>query len=112
MGGFVATVLGLCGVMKLYYPDKISVPKSYEDGLEAELGGPRAVRVSVVRKVVDVANDYRQGHMVRRSTGSMVALYNHSKSSCTYEIILSLRSLWRFPQFRAISIVNMNGNVR
>jgi NADH dehydrogenase (ubiquinone) 1 beta subcomplex subunit 8 len=28
------------------YPDTISVAKQYEDGLEAELGGPRAVRVS------------------------------------------------------------------
>ncbi|PSN67308.1 hypothetical protein BS50DRAFT_600731 [Corynespora cassiicola Philippines] len=44
MGGFIVSVLGLCGVTKLYYPDKISVPKTYEDGLEAELGGPRAVR--------------------------------------------------------------------
>ena len=44
LGTFVATVLGLCGVVSMIYPDKISVPKSYEDGLEAELGGPRAVR--------------------------------------------------------------------
>jgi NADH dehydrogenase (ubiquinone) 1 beta subcomplex subunit 8 len=46
LGTFVATVLGLCGVVSLVYPDKISVPKSYEGGLEAELGGPKAVRVS------------------------------------------------------------------
>jgi hypothetical protein len=47
MGTFVAAVLGLCGVVSLYYPDKKTVPKSYEGGLDAELGGPRAVRVSV-----------------------------------------------------------------
>jgi hypothetical protein len=47
LGTFVATVLGLCGAVSLIYPDKISVPKSYEDGLEAELGGPRTVRVSI-----------------------------------------------------------------
>ncbi|KAF2189315.1 hypothetical protein K469DRAFT_701949 [Zopfia rhizophila CBS 207.26] len=44
LGTFVASVFGLCGVVGLYYPDKISVPKTYEDGLEKELGGPRAVR--------------------------------------------------------------------
>ncbi|KAF2246933.1 hypothetical protein BU26DRAFT_532563 [Trematosphaeria pertusa] len=44
MGTFIASVLGLCGVVKLYYPDRVSVPKTYDDGLEAELGGPRAVR--------------------------------------------------------------------
>ena len=46
MGTFVAAVLGLCAVVYQVYPDKVSVPKEYEDGLEAELGGPRAVRVS------------------------------------------------------------------
>ncbi|CAI6339430.1 unnamed protein product [Periconia digitata] len=44
MGSFIVSVLGLCLVVKQYYPDKISVPKTYEDGLEAELGGPGAVR--------------------------------------------------------------------
>lgn len=46
LGTFVVTVLGLCGAVSLVYPDRISVPKQYQDGLEAELGGPRAVRVS------------------------------------------------------------------
>lgn len=45
-GTFVVTLLGMCGVVSLYYPDKVSVPKQYEGGLEAELGGPGAVRVS------------------------------------------------------------------
>ncbi|KAF2661937.1 hypothetical protein K491DRAFT_686920 [Lophiostoma macrostomum CBS 122681] len=44
LGTFVASVFGLCGAVSLFYPDKISVPKSYEGGLEAELGGPQAVR--------------------------------------------------------------------
>ncbi|OCL07647.1 hypothetical protein AOQ84DRAFT_319649 [Glonium stellatum] len=43
MGSFVASVLGLMAVTKIYYPDKISVPKTYPDGLEKELGGPLAV---------------------------------------------------------------------
>jgi hypothetical protein len=45
-GTFVVSVFALCGAVSLFYPDKVSVPKQYEDGLEAELGGPRAVRVS------------------------------------------------------------------
>ncbi|ORX93202.1 hypothetical protein BCR34DRAFT_608625 [Clohesyomyces aquaticus] len=44
LGTFVAAVFGLAGAVSLVYPDKVSVPKEYEDGLEAELGGPRAVR--------------------------------------------------------------------
>lgn len=45
LGFFVAAFLGLCGVVSLYYPDKPSVPKTYADGLEKELGGPNAVPV-------------------------------------------------------------------
>ena len=47
MGTFVASVLGLMAVTRVYYPDKISVPKTYPDGLEKELGGPLAVPVSL-----------------------------------------------------------------
>jgi NADH dehydrogenase (ubiquinone) 1 beta subcomplex subunit 8 len=45
LGAFVVTFLGLCGVVSLYYPDKPSVPRTYPDGLEKELGGPNAVLV-------------------------------------------------------------------
>lgn len=45
-GTFVASVLGLCGVVAMYYPDKKSAPKTYPDGLEVELGGKRALLVS------------------------------------------------------------------
>lgn len=48
LGIFVATFLSLVGVVSLYYPDKPSVPKTYEDGLEKELGGPNAVPVSIL----------------------------------------------------------------
>jgi NADH dehydrogenase (ubiquinone) 1 beta subcomplex subunit 8 len=47
LGTFVASVLGLCGAVSLVYPDRISMPRTFEGGLEAELGGPGAVRVSV-----------------------------------------------------------------
>ncbi|KAJ5631739.1 uncharacterized protein N7484_011839 [Penicillium longicatenatum] len=42
LGCFVVAFLGVCGVVSLYYPDKPSVPKTYVDGLEKELGGPNA----------------------------------------------------------------------
>lgn len=43
---FVAAVFGLCGVVSMVYPDKPSAPREFEGGLESELGGPNAVRVS------------------------------------------------------------------
>ncbi|KAF9883103.1 hypothetical protein FE257_004082 [Aspergillus nanangensis] len=43
IGAFVVTFLGLCGVVSLYYPDRPSVPKTYPEGLEKELGGAHAV---------------------------------------------------------------------
>lgn len=46
LGVFVATFLGFCGLVSFYYPDKPSVPRTYPEGLEKELGGPNAVKVS------------------------------------------------------------------
>lgn len=46
LGTFVASVFGLCGVVSVFYPDKPSVPKTYPDGLERELGGAGAWPVS------------------------------------------------------------------
>ncbi|KAL4784497.1 hypothetical protein BJX76DRAFT_327114 [Aspergillus varians] len=43
LGAFVATFLGFCGVVSLFYPDKPSTPRTYPDGLEKELGGPNAL---------------------------------------------------------------------
>jgi NADH dehydrogenase (ubiquinone) 1 beta subcomplex subunit 8 len=45
LGAFIVAVFGLCGVVSLYYPDKPSAPREFEDGLERELGGPNALRV-------------------------------------------------------------------
>ncbi|KAJ9194256.1 hypothetical protein DTO164E3_5655 [Paecilomyces variotii] len=44
IGTFVAAFLGFCGLVSFYYPDKPSVPRTFPDGLEKELGGPGAVR--------------------------------------------------------------------
>jgi len=46
LGCFIATVGGLCYVVGVTYPDKPSAPRTFEGGLETELGGPTAVRVS------------------------------------------------------------------
>jgi NADH dehydrogenase (ubiquinone) 1 beta subcomplex subunit 8 len=51
IGCFVAAVFTLCGVVSLTYPDTPAAPREFEDGLERELGGPHAVRVSYTTMV-------------------------------------------------------------
>lgn len=46
VGTFVAAFLGVTGLVYLNYPDKPAFPREFEGGLERELGGPGAVRVS------------------------------------------------------------------
>ena len=43
---FVATFMGVVGVVSMYYPDKPSVHRGFEGGLDKELGGEGAVPVS------------------------------------------------------------------
>lgn len=43
-GTFVAAFCGMLTVVSAYYPDRPSVPRTFPDGLEAELGGPKALR--------------------------------------------------------------------
>ena len=52
MGTFIATVFGLCAAVGVVYPDKVSAPKTYPGGLEAELGGKGAVLVSTSTRYV------------------------------------------------------------
>lgn len=46
IGAFIATFLGVCYAVKLTYPDRPSYPREFEAGLERELGGSGATRVS------------------------------------------------------------------
>ena len=46
LGCFVATFMGVVGVVSLYYPDKPSVHRGFPGGLDRELGGEGAVLVS------------------------------------------------------------------
>lgn len=49
LGCFVAVFLGFSGVCSFYYPDKPSIPRTFPDGLEKELGGTNALPVSPAR---------------------------------------------------------------
>lgn len=46
IAAFIATFLGVCYVVKVTYPDRPSFPREFEDGLQRELGGAGATRVS------------------------------------------------------------------
>lgn len=48
VGAALATFLGLCWVISGVYPDQVSYPREFEGGLERELGGPGALRVSPI----------------------------------------------------------------
>lgn len=48
MGAFIGAVLGLCGLVSLSYPDRPAVERTFEGGLDRELGGQGAVLVSLV----------------------------------------------------------------
>lgn len=51
IGVFVAAFLGVCWVVSKVYPDRPSYPREFEGGLERELGGPGAMRVSALAKI-------------------------------------------------------------
>ena len=52
MGCFITSVLGLCGVVRVYYPDRPSVPRTFPGGLDKELGGPTALLVGSIASLV------------------------------------------------------------
>ena len=45
IGCFIAVFAGVLGVVRLNYPDRITVDRGYEGGLDKELGGEGAVWV-------------------------------------------------------------------
>lgn len=51
--GFIGAVLGVVFTVKATYPDRPSAPKEYTNGLEKELGGAGALRVSRSHEVSD-----------------------------------------------------------
>lgn len=46
IAAFIATFLSVCYAVKATYPDRPSFPREFEDGLQRELGGAGATRVS------------------------------------------------------------------
>lgn len=79
MGAFIGVVLGLCGVVSLSYPDRPAVERTFEGGLDRELGGQGAVLVSWVfffhrwvgkiRKMEQCANESCRRQVMRRGEG-------------------------------------------
>jgi NADH dehydrogenase (ubiquinone) 1 beta subcomplex subunit 8 len=47
IGTFIATFLSVSGVVYAFYPDMPAYPREFPGGLERELGGAGAVRVSL-----------------------------------------------------------------
>jgi NADH dehydrogenase (ubiquinone) 1 beta subcomplex subunit 8 len=49
IGAFITVFFGVLYAVKISYPDKRSYPREFEGGLEKELGGAGAIRVSASR---------------------------------------------------------------
>jgi hypothetical protein len=70
MGAFIVSVGALCGVVSIYHPEKPSVPRTFPNGLEVELGGKGALPVCVLRDSIEfmaIANLTRHGPMSRHN---------------------------------------------
>jgi NADH dehydrogenase (ubiquinone) 1 beta subcomplex subunit 8 len=66
MGTFITTFLSVTGVIYFSYPDKPAVPRTFENGLETELGGPRALRVSPIDRSTEcMLTGHRQERRAR-----------------------------------------------
>lgn len=48
IAAFIVTFCGVLYAVKISYPDKVSYPREFEGGLEKELGGAGAPRVSTI----------------------------------------------------------------
>jgi hypothetical protein len=81
MGTFIASVFGLCAVVGTVYPDKLSAPKTYPDGLDAELGGKGALLVSVTNAFTEILLITSTGPETRRG---LVDYYVHLQVICKY----------------------------
>ena len=66
-GAFVVAFVGLCYTVRAFYPDKKSYPREFEGGLERELGGAGAVRVSVSTVTVSNRWETSDGRLTRNS---------------------------------------------
>jgi hypothetical protein len=64
VGSFIAVFLGVSGLVYLNYPDRVAYPREFENGLERELGGPGAVRVSGI-----LSDEYKLD-LARADTGA------------------------------------------
>lgn len=56
IGCFLAVLGGVSSMVYMSYPDRPAYPREFEAGLERELGGPGAVRVSLFKYLNHVQN--------------------------------------------------------
>jgi hypothetical protein len=74
--GFISCVLGLSFAAYNLYPDRPSAPKEYLDGLEAELGGPGALRVRIANntktKVLTLSRHVKLGTKLSELYGTAI----------------------------------------
>lgn len=83
LGCFAATVVGLCGIVSIYYEDTPAVPRTFPGGLDRELGGSgtllvrkyHEIRATVIQRWLKVyrhlvmkQNDQVKVHTVARSS--------------------------------------------
>ena len=52
IGTFVVAFLSVCLAVRATYPDMVAYPREFEGGLEKELGGRGALRVSLLLALV------------------------------------------------------------
>jgi hypothetical protein len=88
MGTFIVSVGALCAVVYQYHPDKPSVPRTFPNGLEVELGGKGALpvcRFCFVRGDSPTTNFIRHGPMSRHRAEDSGATIVHRYSRLEHE---------------------------
>ncbi|TKA78333.1 hypothetical protein B0A55_03613 [Friedmanniomyces simplex] len=71
IGCFIVAFSTLCLVVRQYYPDRVSAPRTFPDGLEKELGGPLAPRAPMTDAGFDEASYVEGGSRSSKSDTAM-----------------------------------------
>lgn len=69
IGAFIAVFLSVCYAVKVTYPDRPSYPREFEDGLQRELGGAGATRVSPAADIGSTTSCHRSRLTTGPTTG-------------------------------------------
>ncbi|THX99528.1 hypothetical protein D6D02_09165 [Aureobasidium pullulans] len=107
LGTFIASVFVLMGVVRQYYPDKASVPRTFPGGLDRELGGAGAVPAShsslLSNQYINLSglvhnttmNEETYGILKRLQGQDLATLWINSTSDDVAEIEVTLRAYHR-----------------